>query len=191
MMNPTLVRRITAIILLPLLLALEAEAQIEVRAKCDGEWLPVVACDSEDAFVMQKGKRKWVGREEIQVQPATVFGEGAAVIENEQIDLDPLRDAAPKDRSKPGAIAFRYKAEVSSQAPLESCYAVLVFVANGSVGTHMVPLGGLGPERKRPVKIELTTRVDRVAHLHVFSRSSEVRSNKVAATYSAREYWAE
>ena len=191
MPNPTAVRRMMSAVLLPLFLAGQVRAQIEIRAKCEGEWLPVVACDKEDAFVMQKGKRKWVGRQEIQVQPAAAFGDGNAVIESEQIDLDPLRDASPKERSKPGAIGFRYTAQVSSQAPLESCYAVLVFVANGSVGTHMVPLGDLGPDRKRAVKIELRNQVERVAHLHVFSRSAEVRSNKVPEAYSGRDYWSE
>ncbi len=171
--------------------ALVAEAQIEVRAKHEGEWLPIVACDSEAAFVLKDGKRKRVGRGEIQVHPASAFGPGTVLIENEQADLDPLRSATAKERSKPGAVSFRYSAEVTGGAPLDGCYAVLVFVASGSVGTHMVPLGSVGPGKKREVKIELTAQVDRVARLHVFSRSGEMRSNRVTDLYSAREYWDE
>ncbi len=173
------------------LAAIDVAAQIEIRAKHEGEWLPVVGCDSEEAFVMKDGKRKRVWRGEIQVQPAAAFAAGTASIENVRIDLDPMREATAKERSKPGAIAFRYEADVSSKGPLDGCYAVLVFVANGSVGTHMVPLGDLGPGKKRAVKVELTTQVDRVARLHVFSRSGELRSNQVTEAYVAREYWDE
>jgi hypothetical protein len=181
----------TVVMAMQLAVPLLVDAQIEVRAKHEGEWLPVVGCDKEDAFVMKEGKRKRVGREDIQVHPAAAFGQGLFAIGNVKADLDPMRDAPAKERSKPGCLAFRYTADVSSTTALEGCYALLVFVTNGSVGTHLIPLGNLSPGKVRSVKVELTTQVDAVAHLHVFSRSSEICSNQVPAAYSAREYWAE
>ena len=167
-----------------------ASAQIEVRGNRGGEWLPIVYCTGADTCIMKNGRRLNVWRTKIEVGPAKEFGEGMVRIEKVQADLDPLRDASPKERSKPGAIAFRYSADVHGETDLEDCFALLVFVANGSVGTHLEPLGRLQPGKPKRVEFTLTAQVDEVARLHIFSRGKELRSNQVTAAYDAKEYWA-
>lgn len=173
-----------------LVAALAAEAQIEVRARHEGDWLPIVGCSGDDTYVMKEGKRREAWHSGVRIEPAATFGAGAVKIDKVQVDLDPMRDATPKQRSQPGCIAFSYMAEVSSADEVEDCYALLVFVVNGTVGTHLFPIGRLHPGKARGLKVELTTRIDSVARLHVFSRSAELKSNQVTEAYDVRKYWA-
>lgn len=176
-----------ALAMMPVLLF----SQIEVRGRLDGEWLPIVAANAEQAFVLKDGKRKRVGVGEVQVQPAAAFGAGAVTIDKVEADLDPLMDALPKERAQPGKIHFRYGAEVTSPADLPDCYALLVFVANGSVGVNLQPLGRLRAGQPKRVRVESGSRVDAVSALHVFAGTAELRSNQVPESYDAAALWAQ
>jgi len=167
-----------------------ARAQIEVRAKYEGEWLPIASASGEKVRILKDGKRKEAAPGELQVQPASEFGAGQVHIDNEVADLDPLKDAKPEVRARPDQVHFRYTAQVTGETDLEDCYAVLVFVSNGSVGTNLQPIGTLRRGQRRAVKVEVCNRVDFVSDLHVFSGAKEIRSNKVTAAYDARELWA-
>lgn len=166
-------------------------AQIEVRSKYEGEWLPVVAASGERAYVVKGGKRKETATNDVQVQPASAFGPGTVTVEQVLADLDPLKDAPAIQRSRPDQVLFRYTAQVTSRADLADCYAVLVFVSNGSVGVNLQPLGRLRAGQPKRVKVETACRVDKVGALHVFSGALEVRSNLVPEAYDARALWAE
>lgn len=167
-----------------------AIGQIEVRAKYEGEWLPVVAASGQKAFVMKEGKRKdaWTGN--VQINPAEAFGSGEVTVGNIKADLDPLKNVSVKERSRPNQVLFRYSADVTSAGDLADCYAVLVFVTNGSVGVNLQPIGRLKAGQPKRVEVETANRVDEVSDLHVFSGTKEIRSNLVAAPYDARELWA-
>lgn len=167
-----------------------AIGQIEVRAKYEGEWLPIMAASGEKVRVLKDGKRKEAAPGELQVQPASDFGTGQVRIENEVADMDPLKDAKPEVRARPDQVHFRYTAQVIGETDLDDCYAVLVSVSNGSVGTNLQPIGRLRRGQGRQVEVELGNRVDSVSGLHVFSGGKEIRSNKVAEAYDARALWA-
>lgn len=172
-----------------MLLAGPILAQMQPHARYEGKILPVVDYDG-DCKVLDKGKRRSAATDGVEIRPAEGFGTGEAIIAREQVDLDPLRNATPETRSKPSSIRFRYEADVSGSVALKDCYGVLVFVANGSIGTHFVSLGSLQPNRQRHVKIELTHRIDSVGHLHIFSNGAELKSNEVSAPYNLRDYFA-
>ena len=173
-----------------LVLARTATGQIGVSTKCEGAWLPIVSAEADYANVMKDGKRKDVMWGGLQVKPAAEFGPGMVKVDNIVADLDPLKDAKPEERAKPGQVLFRYTAQVTSNEDMDNCYALLVFVSNGSVGTNLQPIGRLRGGRGHTVKIEIGSHVDSVSGLHVFSGIKEVRSNEVPAAYDANELWA-
>ena len=164
-------------------------AQMQPYAHYQGKLLPIVACDREHLYVAFDGKR-WFASGPVEVRPADAFGEGAVKVDTGKVDLDPLKDATPEERAKPSSIRFRYEAEVTAEDSLQRCYAVLVFVANGSIGNYLVPLGHLRAGHARRVRVELPSRVDFIERLHVFSDGMEIRSNVVTGAYDARELFA-
>ncbi|HLP06851.1 MAG TPA: prolyl oligopeptidase family serine peptidase [Opitutaceae bacterium] len=166
-------------------------AQIEVRAKYEGDWLPVVAVSGDRAFVLKDGKRQAASLVDVQVQPGTAFGAGQVTIGKIVADLDPQKNASAKERSRPDRVLFRYSAEVTSAEDLPDCYAVLVSVSNGSVCVNVQPLGRLRAGQAKRVEVETRVRADKVSDLHVFSGTLELRSNLVTAPYDARALWAE
>jgi pimeloyl-ACP methyl ester carboxylesterase len=164
--------------------------QIEVQTKYEGAWLPVVGAGRDKAIVIKEGKRRDAPIDDLKVEPATAFGSGLVSVDKIEADLDPLRNLSAQERSRPGQYLFRYTAEVTSQSDLPDCYALLVFVSNGSVGVNLQALGHLRPGELKRVKVENISRVDEVSQLHVFSGTKEIRSNLVSEAYDARELWA-
>ncbi|HLP02294.1 MAG TPA: alpha/beta fold hydrolase [Opitutaceae bacterium] len=166
-------------------------AQIEVRGKYEGEWLPIVGVRQHSAYVLKDGKRMDVSISNVDVRPAAAFGPGQVMIDKIVEDLDPLKNATDKEKSQPNRVLFRYRAEVTSQSDLSDCYALLVFVSNGSVGVNVQPIGKLRAGKSKRVEVETQSRVDKVSALHVFAGALEVRSNLVTEPYDARALWAE
>jgi len=176
-------------VIVQLMATLAGRAQIQVHVHRDGDWLPVSSANHDSVFVTKDGKQKkaWMG---VKILPSESFGEGLVQIDKVQVDQDPLRALSAKERSKPGCIAFRYTAVVTSTTDLQDCYAVLIYQAKGSVGSFLQPLGRLSAGDHKSIKVELQNRVDVVGHLHIFSRALELRSNQVPAAYEARAYLA-
>jgi pimeloyl-ACP methyl ester carboxylesterase len=165
-------------------------AQMQPEARYKGEMLPVVDCSERNLYVLKDGLRRETGYEDYTIRPATAFGSGFIEIQNVKADLDPLRNADASERAKPDSINFRYEADLSSDRDLRRCYALLTFVAKGSVGTWLVPVGRLHRGKPEHVKVAFRDRADAVGSLHVFSEGAEVRSTQVQKAYDVREYYA-
>ena len=190
MIVPTFRRFRMACVLLPALTGVVLPGQIQPHARYRGKLLPVVACTQVTRFVVDEGKRQAADSNEIEIKPAAEFGPGMAQIGSPKVDLDPLQSATPEKRADPTSVRFRYEVDVTAEGiALKECYGLLTFTSNGSVGTHLVPIGGLSPGRARHLKIELMHRVDSVGLLHVFANGREMKSSMVPAAYDAREYF--
>ena len=126
-----------------LLLAMEAAGMAQMRpaAKYKGEMLPVVDCSDVYLYVVKDGHKKETGYGDYTIQPAAAFGAGFVDIQNVKVDLDPLKNASTRERSKSDSANFRYEADLSADRDFRQCFALLTFVAKGSVGTWFVPLG--------------------------------------------------
>jgi pimeloyl-ACP methyl ester carboxylesterase len=167
-----------------------ALAQMQPVARYKGEMLPVVDCSDVCLYVLKDGLRRETGYQDYTIRPATAFASGFIEIQNVKVDLDPLRNAAASERAKPDSINFRYEADLSSDRDLKRCYALLTFVAKGSVGTWLVPVGRLHKGETEHVKVAFRDRADAVGSLHVFSEGVEVLSTQVQKPYDVREYYA-
>jgi dienelactone hydrolase len=170
--------------------ALVGVAQMQPEARYKGELLPVVDCSDVYLYVLKDGHKKQTGYEDYTIQPAAAFGAGFVEIQKVEVDLDPLRNASASDRAKPDSLNFRYEADLSSDRDLGQCYALLTFVAKGSVGTWFVPIGRLHKAVPKHVKVAFRDRVDVVGSLHVFSEGAEIQSTQIRKSYNVREYYA-
>ena len=165
-------------------------AQMQPEARYKGEMLPVVDCTDAKLYVLKNGLKRETGYEDYTVRPATAFGSGFVEIKNVRVDLDPLRNASVEERAKASSMNFQYEAELSSDRDLKQCYALLIFVAKGSVGTWFVPVGRLHKGDPKHVKVAFRDRADAVGSLHVFSEGAEVQSTQIQKPYDVREYYA-
>lgn len=164
-------------------------AQIQAHARLDGEYLPVATYDKTSIEVLKNGKLKRASDMDYVVRPHPTFGAGFVEIRDVQADLDPLRQATLKQRTDPGAVRFRYRAMISADRPLAHCYALLSFVAQGSLGTVLIELDNLSPGKAQEVKFESVSQVDVVGSLHVFAESLEIRTTQQPAPYDVIAYY--
>lgn len=164
--------------------------QMQPVSRYKGEMLPVVDCSEHNIYVLKDGLKRETGYRDYTIRPATAFASGFIEIQNVKVDLDPLRNADANERAKPESINFRYEADLSSDRDLKRCYALLTFVAKGSVGTWFVPVGRMPKGETEHVKVAFRDRADAVGSLHVFSEGAEVRSTQVQEPYDVREYYA-
>lgn len=165
-------------------------AQIQPKARYEGELLPIATCSRDSLQVLLDGRRRTADTVEYQVFPGPDFGPGFVELRAVEADLDPLRDAPVKERTHPSAIRFRYRAELVADRELNHCYGLLTFTAGGSVGTHLVPIGRLAAGRVEAIEAELRSQVDSVGSLHIFSQGVEVRSTDHPEPYSSEAYFA-
>jgi dipeptidyl aminopeptidase/acylaminoacyl peptidase len=165
-------------------------AQMQPHARLDGELLPIVSCGDDHLIVLKDGKKRQTRDMTCQIRPGTAFAEGFVEVTDIKADLDPLRDASSKDRAKPDAIRFHYQANLVADRSMSNCYALLSFITEGSVGTKLIPIGGLREGKPKAVEVKLPTQVDSVGSLHVFANALEVRSTQHRETYDVFAYYA-
>ncbi|PTY02537.1 hypothetical protein DB347_24365 [Opitutaceae bacterium EW11] len=171
--------------------ACAVDAQIQPVAPVDGQLLPIATYTERQIHVLKDGKKRRAPTMKFELHPSTTFTEGLITVSDISPDLDPLRNATPAERAKPDAIHFRYTAKVSSDRPLSDCYALLTFSNEGSVGTHLIPIGKLKPGALKTVEVEIPAQVEVVGSLHVFCNGHEVRSNLHPSAYDPQAYFAE
>src|SRR5690606_2676004 len=133
--------------------------------------------------VLRKGSKHRTRDMDFEIRASPGFSEGFVQISDVQTDLDPQRDAPVKKRTDPSAILFRYTANVTADRSLSDCYALLTFIAQGSIQRKLVPIGRLSAGKPKEIEVELRNRVDAPGSLHVFSESLEVRTSEHPAEY--------
>lgn len=166
-------------------------AQMQPHARLDGELLPIVTCANDHLNVLKNGNKQQTQDMACHIRPGTGFAEGFVEVADIVADLDPLKNMSLKDRSKPGVDRFRYRASLVADRNLSNCYALLTFVTEGSIGTQLIPVGGLGKGKAKAVKVELPNQVDAVGSMHVFSNGQEVRSTQHREKYDVTAYYAD
>ena len=189
-MKPRWFLHAPVVVFLALNIASTGNAQILMQARFEGNLLPVVDCDIQNLYVLKDGRRMQTDYADYRMKPATAFGPGFIDILNVQTDLDPLRNSTAVERTKPDAVGFRFDADVASDRDLKHCYALLTFVANGSVGAWFVHVGNLKAGAKSHVKVAFRDHVDAVGPLHLFSESMEIPSTQLPKAYDFREQYA-
>lgn len=179
-----------AILLLALVPVLPLRAQLAVRARFEGGYFPVVGVGRQQLTVLRHHHHESTGSLDYAVQPDDAFAGGFVRIEHVHADLDPLRHASAAERANPNAVRFRYAADLVARTSLSDCYALLTFVSEGSVGTHLAWLGHLRAGAPAHVTFALATAVDSVGTLHVLRAGREIRTNEHPAAYDAKAYYA-
>jgi dipeptidyl aminopeptidase/acylaminoacyl peptidase len=177
--------------LLAFALSVQLDAQMQPHARFEGEMLPIATYAKDYLNVLKDGKRRQTRDMHVEVRPAPDFGTGFVTVSDVAVDLDPLRNATLKEKARPSAIRFRYRASVTADRPLTNCYALLTTVTEGSLGIHLIAVGRLSPGQAKTVEKELFSKVDSVASLHVFSEGLEVRSNFHPGPYDMNAFYAE
>jgi dipeptidyl aminopeptidase/acylaminoacyl peptidase len=171
-----------------LLLASSLDAQLQPYTRHEGELLPIASHTHMRTQVLKEGTTLDATDGGVVVRPSDRFAEGFVKFDEEQVDLDPLRNASAVERANPSALRFRYRVKLTADRSVGSCYGLLTFVTQGSVGTKLVPIGRLGANSTKPVEIEMVTRVDAIGTLHVFDEVGELRSTKHPEKYDANAY---
>ncbi|MGH7995855.1 MAG: hypothetical protein ACREFX_05835, partial [Opitutaceae bacterium] len=170
--------------------ALPLIGQIQPEAPYEGQLLPIVRVYRDYAEVATDGFRHEVSLADFKVVAGSGFADGHVAIRNVRADLNPLRHASPHERAEPNAVRFRYSADLVADRSLPDCYALLTFVSEGSVGTHLVKVGHLRPGDPHHVRLELPVEVGKVGSLHIFAAGREVRTNEHDGPYDMRSYYA-
>jgi pimeloyl-ACP methyl ester carboxylesterase len=165
-------------------------AQMQVVGKFDGEMLPAVDCSDKYLYVQKDGHKEKTGFANYTFRTASGFGDGFVEINNVKTDLDPLKSATGKERSRPDAVNFRFDADITPDRDLNPAFAVLTFVSEGSVGSWFIPIGHLRQSTPKHVAVAFHDRVDSVGRLHVFAQGAEVKSTLVRQAYDVRTYYA-
>lgn len=169
--------------------AAQLPGQIQLKAPYDGAYLPILSRENGTLFVSQDGHKRCADSNQYEVQPATSFGEGFVTITDIESDLDASRGLSSEEKARPGTIRFRYRAKITPDRPLSDCYAVLTTITEGSVGTQIIGLRRLDPGKPTPILLELSTPIESVGTLHVFSRALEIKSTQHPAPYDASAYF--
>lgn len=177
-----------AILALAFLLPRPADAQLQPYTRHDGELLPIATYTTTRTHVLKDGRKLAATESGTVVRPSDQFAEGYVKFQDEQIDLDPLRDAAPDQRAQPSAVKFRYRAKLVPDRDVSACYGLLTFVTQGSVGTKLIPVGRLGANSPKQIEIELRAHVDAPGTLHLFDAGLELRTDKHPERYDANAY---
>ncbi len=164
--------------------------QMQPYARLEGDLLPIVDCSNDYWTVLKDGKKLSTWDMECHIRPGTAFAEGFVEVTDIQADLDPLRNATPKERAKPGVIRFHYQAKLVADRAMSNCYALVSFITEGSVGTRLVPLGRLSAGKPKAIEIKLPDQVDAVGSVHVFTNALEVRSSLHREAYDVLAYYA-
>lgn len=190
-MIPCRFSSVAFVVLIYSLLAAATVAQMQPFGRLEGELVPIVGYSDDNLTVLKDGAKRATWDMTCEIRPAAAFAEGMVEVKDVTMDLDPLRNATPSQKSKPTAIRFRYQANLGADRSLPNCYALLTFITEGSLGTKMVSVGSLGAGKNHSIKIELLNQVDSVCSLHVFTNGKEVRSNQHPGTYDVTAYYAD
>jgi dipeptidyl aminopeptidase/acylaminoacyl peptidase len=185
-------RLLAAIVLTSVSIA-PLSGQMQVFARHKGEPLPVAGYRLNSWHVQKDGDTLSLHSriiDEYTIRAGIGFGDGFVQVSGIEADTDPLRNATPKERTAPSAIRFRYRAQIVSDRPLSYGYALLTFTTGGSVGTHLLPIGSLSAGSTKELELEITSAVESIGTLHIFSEGRELRSTHHPDAYDVNEYYA-
>ena len=149
----------------------------------------MVSCTKEYLETIKDGTRRHTRSLDYQVRPASKFADGRVEIANIQADLDPLRNASAAERTSPRAVRFRYKAKVVADRNVSDSFALLTYVTEGSIGTHLIPIGRLSAGSAKEIETTLHSQVGAVGSLHVVSDGMDIASNQHPEPYDIRAYY--
>jgi dipeptidyl aminopeptidase/acylaminoacyl peptidase len=190
-MRPTSVSRIVPWIAILSCIASSAWGQMQVLGTFEGKRLPVVAYS--DHLVVRDGGRSERSYDinDIEVRAAQKFAEGFVTISDVYSEVDLLQHASAKERANPSVIRARYRATITADRKLSSCYGLLTFVTQGSLGTRLVRIGRLGEGHARKIEVEMTNDLDLIGTLHIFSEGEEVRTTQHPDAYDPLKDYAD
>jgi pimeloyl-ACP methyl ester carboxylesterase len=190
-MYPLTLSRLLALGSFSLGIASVAFGQMQVFATHEGKFLPVVAYNDDSLVILDGTSRERTYNLNIVVRAADGFTSGFVTLSDVHAELDVLQHASAKERADPSSVRARYRATITADRKLSDCYGLLTFVTQGSVGTRLVPIGRLSEGRSKNIELSITSELNSIGSLHIFSNGEEVRTSQHPDAYSLMKYQAD